>query len=274
MTTIRSYVREIRIWMEHGCPGPEAYLGAHDTAGRLGEPMVPRSCMATFTHGMRYYVRYLIEGGKELGTAGEFRRPRALRLANQQVRAYLVTRRPGPAVDESVFLAAIRRLRASLGRHARETEVIMYLAYYCGLRLRDITYLRWGDIDWSFGVIVLNSPKYSRPYRVFIPWRLRAALEELRARRREAPLAEDYVFPRADGGPRDPCTIWRWLRGLGITPHALRRGCVTHLVRSGVPIEIVAKIMNHSSLQTTLGYVSYTDGEIRNAVEGAVLNEE
>ena len=43
--------------------------------------------------------------------------------------------------------------------------------------------------------------------------------------------------------------------GLGFTPHNLRHSCATNLVACGVPTHIVKDLLNHRSIQTTLGYV-------------------
>jgi integrase/recombinase XerC len=41
-----------------------------------------------------------------------------------------------------------------------------------------------------------------------------------------------------------------------ITPHQLRHSAATNLVRAGIPIHLVSSLMNHSNVQTTMGYVS------------------
>jgi integrase/recombinase XerD len=44
--------------------------------------------------------------------------------------------------------------------------------------------------------------------------------------------------------------------GIHLGPHDLRRHEATYTIRSGVPIEIVSKIMlRHSNLSTTQGYL-------------------
>jgi len=40
------------------------------------------------------------------------------------------------------------------------------------------------------------------------------------------------------------------------TPHQLRHSAATNMVRSGVPIHLVASLLNHSSVEITMGYVA------------------
>ncbi len=40
------------------------------------------------------------------------------------------------------------------------------------------------------------------------------------------------------------------------SPHMLRHSCATNLVRSGVPIHLVASLMNHSDIKMTMNYVA------------------
>lgn len=54
--------------------------------------------------------------------------------------------------------------------------------------------------------------------------------------------------------------------------HSLRRTCATNLYRCGVRIEIISKILRHSSLEMTINYIGITDDEIISSLE-FVLND-
>lgn len=67
----------------------------------------------------------------------------------------------------------------------------------------------------------------------------------------------------ADPEANDPDWINRamrkWLRHVGldeyeVTPHMLRHGCATYLLKAGLPIEIVAELLNHSNIRVTRRY--------------------
>jgi len=64
---------------------------------------------------------------------------------------------------------------------------------------------------------------------------------------------------RVDGPDEVNRRIKGWQRRLRlppITPHQLRHSAATNLVRAGIPIHLVSSLMNHSNVQTTMGYVS------------------
>ena len=55
-----------------------------------------------------------------------------------------------------------------------------------------------------------------------------------------------------------------------VHPHRFRRTLATDLVRKGVPIQDVAKILGHSDLRTTQVYVSLDQETVRNHYNMAV----
>lgn len=50
---------------------------------------------------------------------------------------------------------------------------------------------------------------------------------------------------------------------LPFTPHNLRHSCATNLIRAGVPLPIVSRMMNHTSITTTMLYVKAGGDELR-----------
>jgi site-specific recombinase XerD len=53
-----------------------------------------------------------------------------------------------------------------------------------------------------------------------------------------------------------------------VTLHGLRHSCVTDLLRQRVPIKIVQKIMDHSSVSVTEIYEHLVQNDIKNALKG------
>jgi integrase len=47
-----------------------------------------------------------------------------------------------------------------------------------------------------------------------------------------------------------------------LTPHQLRHSCATNLLRAGVPIAVVSRLLNHAQLQTTLHYARLGSDEL------------
>lgn len=54
-----------------------------------------------------------------------------------------------------------------------------------------------------------------------------------------------------------------------VSLHNLRHSCGTHLAGKEVPVEVIRKILGHSSIATTMTYVNITDQTSRKAIEKA-----
>ena len=61
--------------------------------------------------------------------------------------------------------------------------------------------------------------------------------------------------------------ITRWNRSAKITerwtPHQLRHGFVTNLLRAGMPIALVSRLANHSDITTTMRYAKLGGSDLR-----------
>lgn len=85
---------------------------------------------------------------------------------------------------------------------------------------------------------------------------------------------QGYWFPGTDdghiNGQRISATVGALFTSLGIegSIHRCRHTYGTRLVRSGVNIRIVQKLMRHASLETTAGYTAVNEDEQRAAILG------
>ena len=154
------------------------------------------------------------------------------------------------------------------------------LALACGLRRGEIVGLRWGDIEWTNGLlwvrrsveqtragVSIKEPKSPRSRRsVALPPVVIEALREHRARQDEIrdALGSDYqendlICPRDDGSlwpPQAFTSAYRDLlrrRGLpGPNFHALRHSHASQLIRAGLDIKLVSARLGHSKSGFTL----------------------
>ena len=76
----------------------------------------------------------------------------------------------------------------------------------------------------------------------------------------------DPLLPRADGTPFTRSGIERWARSWGeaakvqnCTTHRFRRYLATDLLRLGVPVEVIQRILGHISITTTMAYTRLPD---------------
>lgn len=151
------------------------------------------------------------------------------------------------------------------------------LLLLAGLRSDEARTLRWGDIDWPGGVLLIRLGrgrlKRGRERIVPIQCALRAILEPVRGK------DEGPICGLSAGNLRA-----RWLEYLtarsitleGRSPHSCRHTYAGLLTATGEPTALVGAYLGHSSAQTTLGYVRLAarfsqDPEVKGWPRGELL---
>ncbi len=152
-------------------------------------------------------------------------------------------------IDEIIFRTTKLRNRLILELMARG-----------GMRVGEVLKLTPKDVGDH--KLTIQSPKSGKDAEVvFIP---RKVVERLRAYIKERALeTEQRIFPITYAATRVVVKKAGKLAGVELRPHDLRRHAATYASRSGVPIEIVSKvILRHANLSTTqryLGKISDTE---------------
>jgi integrase len=152
-------------------------------------------------------------------------------------------------VDEIIFRTTKIRNRLMLELMARG-----------GMRIGEVLKLKMGDIQDR--KLILHEPKSGKQQEiVFIPQKVADRLREYAMQKCESP--EDRIFPISYEAARAMVNKAGKMVGIHLRPHDLRRHSATYASRSGVPIEIVSKIiLRHANLATTqryLGTISDTE---------------
>jgi integrase len=129
-----------------------------------------------------------------------------------------------------------------------------------GMRIGEVLKLKMGDIHDR--KLILHEPKSGKEHEmVFIPQKVADRLREYAMQVCESP--EDRIFPISYEAARAIVNKAGKMVGIHLRPHDLRRHSATYASRSGVPIEIVSKIiLRHANLSTTqryLGTISDTE---------------
>jgi len=145
-------------------------------------------------------------------------------------------------IDEAIFRTLNIRNRLMLELMAR-----------AGMRISEVLGLRPTDIDGQ--KLLLHTPKSGRELEiVFIPQKLSIRLQDY-VRDTSIPLNKP-IFPITYAGARKIVLKVGNMVGIKLRPHDLRRHAATYASRSGVPIEIVSKVLHrHADLSTTQRYL-------------------
>jgi len=145
-------------------------------------------------------------------------------------------------VDEMIFKTDNLRNRLMLELMARG-----------GMRIGEVLKLRANNMNDR--KLFLSDPKSGRQYEiVFIPKKVADRLREYISS--EKIKNDNRVFPLGYTRTREIVKNAGNKIGVFVKPHDLRRHAATYASRSGVPIEIVSKIiLRHSNLATTQRYL-------------------
>ena len=145
-------------------------------------------------------------------------------------------------IDEIIFRTTKNRNRLLLELMARG-----------GMRIGEVLKLRLKDLQDQ--KLILEAPKSGKDQEiVFIPQKV---AERLRDYAHEVgKKGEDRIFPISYEAARMIVLKAGKLVGIHPRPHDLRRHSATFASRSGVPIEIISKvILRHADLSTTQMYL-------------------
>ena len=146
--------------------------------------------------------------------------------------------------------------------------------YSTGCRLSEMTAVKWGEIDFDRGTLIVTG-KGSKDRLVILGAPALTALSELRRKTEEIDpsLAADAadVFRskrRIRASPRFvERRMKRYLAEVGlptdVTPHKLRHSFATHLLDAGADLRSVQEMLGHASLSTTQIYTHVSIERLR-----------
>ncbi|MCS3664485.1 integrase [Salinibacter ruber] len=165
-------------------------------------------------------------------------------------------------------------------------HLLMKLACHTGMRLGEIAILKWrrGPEDVGTGHArnyVYLTPeeqtltiKFKRKLRVIPVGQIWNIFEELKERREPS---DTFVFssPMTDSHLTVSTLCHNWKDEVKkvdalsrpYTSHSIRHGVVTHLLRQGVPVYKVGKIVGHSSEKITERYSHFIPDDLEDAMD-------
>lgn len=140
-------------------------------------------------------------------------------------------------------------------------QLVFELLYGAGLRVSELTGLRYGAVDQRSGVLRVKgkgkkerlAPAGAAALEVLIDFRTRFA---------EGTDPHDFVIVNTGRLPVTPFWVQRRMKryltlaGLphDLTPHKLRHSFATHLLNAGADLRVVQELLGHASLATTQVY--------------------
>lgn len=174
--------------------------------------------------------------------------------------------KPLPTV---LSLAEVRALLDAL-RHPTYRGIAMVM-YGTGLRISEALALEVGDIDGARGVLRVRHGKGNKAREAKLSPALYQWLRDYWSKLR--PPAPYLFAGRRSGKPPSPHSVGAALRraakevGLRkrVTPHTLRHSFATHLLEEGTDIRVVAALLGHESLKSTMHYARVTEKLVRGA---------
>lgn len=182
-----------------------------------------------------------------------------------------------------------REQRAILAQASEKQDIPALLCLYTGMRLGEICALKWEDVNWEQGSILIcrtvqrlrsdrentdrdtrqrqrtslcvDTPKSSSARRI-MP--LPGFILEVLRRLEESCGGQGYVFG-SDTCPAEPRTVQRRFQALarksgieGVHFHSLRHSFATRMLELGIDMKTVSVLMGHSSVRTTLEFYAHS----------------
>ncbi|MBU5690012.1 MAG: tyrosine-type recombinase/integrase [Candidatus Aenigmatarchaeota archaeon] len=139
---------------------------------------------------------------------------------------------------------------------------VLCFLYFAGLKLNEVRFLKWDDIDFENDLIRINK-KYGFRF-VFLHPRIKNALEKIERK-------SDYILISEKGDIFDERTIQQIVNNAArkaripkrVTPHMLRHSFATHLLEAGADIRYIQHLLGHKDIRTTQIYMHVANIDIK-----------
>ena len=148
----------------------------------------------------------------------------------------------------------------------RDRALVEFL-YSTGLRVSECCNVKLADIDWERKTVFVPHGKGNKPGRVYLSEIATMWLNKYLIDRGYDPgsLWLGRRGPLTKGGIEAVVTRIGESAGLHVTPHIFRHTFATNLVKRGVPLQKVQKLLRHDNISTTLIYIDVDDSDIKHA---------
>jgi integrase/recombinase XerD len=157
----------------------------------------------------------------------------------------------------------------------QRNRALLQLMLDTGLRVSEACALRWRDIDFTTGQLMVRQGKGAKDRTLWIGDVDLAMLQSWRERQRsDVAGSPEHVFTTLDGNPVSPRYVGAMVHRLtaragiekSIHPHTLRHSFATDLYRQTKDLLTTAEALGHASVATTEVYTHLVNDEVRDAM--------
>jgi integrase/recombinase XerD len=222
----------------------------------------PASIHTSVAAVMEYFKYLLRHGHQEVASVYK---PQLPRIPQKVIDAYSV----------EYLVRELSGVGADL--NPREFLAIAILIF-TGIRIGELRMLHKSDIEVSGSSLMLRvrEGKGAKERLVPIPDRLRIILSQYL---KKHPNKSEFLFAGARSGT-PPCveSVSAWiskfskLTGISLTAHTFRRSYATTMIKAGVSMIVVQKLLGHSDIKTLLHYVKVDAEDLTKNVQEVMDN--
>jgi len=183
-------------------------------------------------------------------------------------------------------LNKINRIKGNLLKHKYPRDILLFvLGINTGLRISDILGLKLGDVKDKKGdpkdYIYLTEQKTKKQRKITLNKEVKKVLQIYFIKSKEYDL-DSYLFTSEKNDENKPLSkvrAWQlvndWCREVGIMErigcHTLRKTLGYQMRKKGIAIEVIQRIMGHSSAKTTSRYIGIDQAELEEVTNGFCL---
>ena len=149
-----------------------------------------------------------------------------------------------------------------------KSRLILKLLYSSGLRVSELTKLKYEDInfDENSGTVLQGKGKKDRMFILS-----HEIIEDLKIFQKKQEKTKGYIFINNKNQPISTRNIQKIIKNYAkkadinknVTPHKLRHSFATHLLEAGTDIRMIQELLGHSNLQTTQIYTHVSREQIK-----------
>lgn len=150
--------------------------------------------------------------------------------------------------------------------HNLKHKAILALLYSCGLRVSELINLKWEHIDRSRMVINIIQAKGNQDRQVM----LSPELIEVLTKYWKEYKSKTYVFNGQTAQQYTAKSVGEVMKQLAdkaginkrVYTHLMRHNCFTHMVESGIDINLIQRLAGHKNVKTTAIYTHISHNTI------------